>query len=428
MTVKIHVKDIQYFVLLVLSFPFYMLSRYKLILLIILILSMSFSPRIPIGELAFGRMLELRYEDFVLLIITILYFLELFVSKKRIYLSPLTIPIISYISLGILSTSLGILMGHIDPLRAFFFMGKEAQYFLIFLISLNLIRNYEDVAIIVYTLLFCGLINGLYGVYQFFSGYFWGYYGISIIGEKGPFPAGGYFSIMFFLSISSLYLSNRYNLSKLLSTIVALFSGLGLILTGSRANIFAVSLVFFIFVVFAVGGKYYKIFLVSIFLISIIPFNTYLIKKSPEIYLRLTSIEGIKNSLIVRYELDYKPLVDKVILKNPLIGLGKSILGTDSIPVEAHNHFLRILSEMGIIGLITFFYLLITIAQISFKTYKNKNTPFWGRVVSLSSLLSLISLMIASLTQDAFAPVRVNEPFWLLVGLTFSINKIIRGE
>jgi len=47
-----------------------------------------------------------------------------------------------------------------------------------------------------------------------------------------------------------------------------------------------------------------------------------------------------------------------------------------------------------------------------------------GKAIGLGCLLATFSLMFASIAQDAFTPVKVNETFWTLVGLGASAYSI----
>lgn len=121
-----------------------------------------------------------------------------------------------------------------------------------------------------------------------------------------------------------------------------------------------------------------------------------------------------------RWEPDYVPYL-AVIRKSPIFGLGKSVTGTE-LPLEAHNHYIRILAEMGIVGIGVFLYLLFYILKRAYKVYINSSAPL-EKAVGLSCFLITLVLSIASLAQDAFIPVKTTELFWITVGLMMVVNR-----
>ena len=399
---------------------------WKLILIILLFAAISISPRLDIGQLETGRIVQLRYEDFILvLIVILLFFHSSIMKKKEFYITPLFKPILVYIVLATISTCIGIIASWIVPAMAFFFFLKEIEYFLIFFVVANLIKTYNELRIAIYSLLFCAIANGFYILYQVSTDRFaGGSYGAGSIGERGTFPTAGYLTIVFLLSIS-IFIVTKGKVMKLVSLVSVVVCGIGILSTGSRANLlgslFSLSILLFFIIRESFKTKNYAHFVYTtlIILVMFVTFDrafNYALEKRPALN-RLTNIQGMKSSFFeTRVESIYVVVLNEV-KKNPFFGLGKTasttVLGGTG---AAHNYYLRILVEMGIVGLMFFLYLLLSIIRMSLELNRNSQSNL-GKAIGLGCLLAIFSLMFASIAQDAFIPVKVNETFWALVGL-----------
>lgn len=395
---------------------------WKLILVAVLFLTISLSPRISLGVLSSGRSIDIRYEDIVVILIAVLWFMNLALqTRKEFHVSPLFRPILIYLFLAALSTCVGIIIGWVSARMAFFYYFKEIEYFLIFLIVANFITSYHDFRIAVYSLLICALVNGAYSLYQLLPGRAMvGFYGVSSLGESASFPTGGYLAIMFLLSVA-VFLVTSHRIMKLLSMLSIAMCGFGLISSGSRASVFGV-VVSFAVLLFLISKRGFgpdRIRLVSgvfILLAIFLALNHSLnyFDKAGGLIARLTNVQNMKASLFEgRFSLYIRLL--NTTLKSPLIGLGKTALGSG----EAHNHYLRVLLEMGLLGLGAFVYMLISIIRLCFglaSGYKCDLT----RAVGLGCLLATLCLMAAATVQDAFLTVKINGAFWGIVGLASS--------
>ncbi len=406
------------------------LSSLRVLSVGLLIFAISISPRINFGTLGSGRSIDLRYEDILIVVIMILWFFHHMLTRRGIYLSPIFKPIFIYLSIAIISSCIGIIVWGIDPAMTFFFISKEIQYIVIFIIVANFIVKYSELSKIINVLLICSLIAGAYGLYQFVSGVFigdaHGYYGIASIGELSSFATGGYFAIMMIISAAIFFYSNT-RFIKYTSTVASILSCFALILSGSRANVVgaAFATLILLLIIMTESRKIisykFRILVLAVIILSI--GSTYLFVEKTTTIARVTDINHMRESFIYR-AVEIYPKVWNEFKKSPIIGQGKTacslVIGGTG---EAHNHYLRILAEMGVIGLLSFLFMLLAIMKMSIKVYKNRKSDL-GRAIGLSCLLCTISLMVAAIVQDAFIPVKVDEMFWLLVGLTVAVNRL----
>lgn len=93
----------------------------------------------------------------------------------------------------------------------------------------------------------------------------------------------------------------------------------------------------------------------------------------------------------------------------------------------AHNNFLQIAGETGLLGLIAFFWVLIAIFKAAIFCYRRAKDEFL-RVASLSIVCSLAAFLINGLTETSLYYKRVSVIFWFIVGLALALRGIISAD
>ena len=93
----------------------------------------------------------------------------------------------------------------------------------------------------------------------------------------------------------------------------------------------------------------------------------------------------------------------------------------------AHNNFLQIAGETGLLGLIAFFWVLIAIFKAAISCYKRAKDEFL-KVVSLSITCSLAAFLINGLTETSLYYKRVSVIFWFIVGLVLALRSLISAD
>lgn len=91
----------------------------------------------------------------------------------------------------------------------------------------------------------------------------------------------------------------------------------------------------------------------------------------------------------------------------------------------AHNNFLQIAGETGLLGLGAFFWLLFKIFQSAFSAY-NKNRDRFINILALSLIASIIVFLINGLTETSLYYKRVAVIFWYIVGLVLALKNFSR--
>lgn len=89
--------------------------------------------------------------------------------------------------------------------------------------------------------------------------------------------------------------------------------------------------------------------------------------------------------------------------------------------IYAHNNFLHMAGEIGLLGLCMFVWLLIRLFKTCFDNYK-KCTDEYIKILTLSLIVSLVAFLINGLTETSLYYSRVAIIFWYLVGFVLSIH------
>jgi len=390
--------------------------------LIFLILAFSFSPSFVFGSIEGGREIEIRIEDILLLIFGLFWILNTLCLKKiKFKKPPLLKPILLWLSIGFFSVLMNLILSNITLLRGFFYYLKEVEFFFIYFFVFYHVKNLVSVKYIINFLLIISVVGISLIIYQLanIESLRYGTYGPAMFMEKGPFPSGGFFLILFiiFLNLFIYYYINLNltRIKKFIISISILSLAIGVISSGSRTAI--LGLIFSIIVSFSLAIKKQKrmklIFIFILILIVIIGMIDYI----SEI---VTYVKGI---LLVRLIKSYRTRSEiwkyqlkdsKLNLFSIFFGFGKSVRRW-----ESHSQFLRNFLEAGIMGSLAFLFLMYSILKIGFKHFYLSKEPL---LVGLSSgvIVCTLTMLFVSIPNDAFVVVKPNQIFWVFLAITMA--------
>jgi hypothetical protein len=117
----------------------------------------------------------------------------------------------------------------------------------------------------------------------------------------------------------------------------------------------------------------------------------------------------------------WKSVLLKAWPKRPLLGYGITGLGF------IDSQIMRTIGELGLIGLLVFIWLLISIFRNSLRVYRRIGDRF-SQGLTLGFIAGFIGLVILAITANAFIIVRIMEPFWFIAAIIIMLPKIILGE
>lgn len=93
----------------------------------------------------------------------------------------------------------------------------------------------------------------------------------------------------------------------------------------------------------------------------------------------------------------------------------------------AHNHFLQMAGEIGLIGLGLFLWLLFRLFKRLLQIYRGLQDEYL-RVVCLSVLACLLAFLVNGLTETSLYYSRVAMIFWYLIGFGLALGKFIHAH
>lgn len=261
---------------------------------------------------------------------------------------------------------------------------------------------------------------------------------IGLVRATASFPdsnvLGVYLSAIAPLVIVLAFYCLKIN-QKVIFYVVSLLVLLGIFLTYSRPTILAIYICLWIIGIIR-RNKWFIFLLIIITLIS--PF------------IAPRSVKDFAK------EIEYNPLrfmcnddriavyrnTIQMIKAHPLIGVGvnnymKNYKKYKEIPeyrnvitadfMYAHNNFLHMAGEIGLLGLAIFFWFLYKLFGANISIYRKLNSGYLKNI-SLGLILCLLAFLINGLTESSLYYSRVAIIFWYISGLLLALKKFIHAD
>ena len=385
--------------------------------LYILIFSMLLSPEIKIGDTgsaSLGRGITLRLEDFLLIIIGFSWFVKNAVHKELgLFLkTPLNKAILFYILSYIISTILGIMDERVSLKSGGLYAIKYLEYFVIFFMVVNHVKDQDQVKRFVFCLLLTCCITSIIGILQIPGGE---RVSAPFEGERGePNTLGGY--LLFVGAIAAgLLITNEDPKWKHFLLILIIIMLPPFLFTQSRSSYLGLVPVCLILGLLTKR----RIIIVGLLIISFFMSPLFLPSQIKDRILYTFSQPKMSGQITVGdFRLDTSTSARIASLKevirdwpeHPLIGYG--VTGYHFVDAQ----YPRVLIESGILGLIAFFYLLYSIFRLAVEHLKAVKTPFF-KGLSFGFLAGFTGLLFHAIGANTFIIVRIMEPFWFFAGI-----------
>jgi hypothetical protein len=401
----------------------------KILPLILLAAAIALSPSFSAGNLPGGKIIEIRAEDFLMLILGLAWFADFLVSARRkIEKPPLFLPILFWLSIGLVSVLTNWIIGTLGLERGFFYFLKEIEFFVIYFYVFYHIKSVNSAKLIINIWVFLAALNVGYVVYQMISGFQYGEYGTAAIGEWGVFPTGSFFLLLFiFLFNIFLYYFRNLNISKFKKIVLGLVvvsPTIGAIGSASRTVFAGIILAIFLTLLFSFFKKRdLKLiliygFMLAVFLIIVFLFSLKDVPTVDRITPVLSPNELFHSFILTRWDDSIKPYYHKVFdhmpLSLPFFGLG---IGSVT---ECHNQFLRNFIETGVLGSVLFLILIIVVIKEAwFGFSKSRDDLSIG--LSAGLLVATFLMLFFSISIEPFIVVKPSEVYWFFAAITMAV-------
>jgi O-antigen ligase len=390
---------------------------YPQIAFYILIFSMLFSPEVIIGQTA-AREISFRMDDLLLIIIVFTWLVRAAVYKELAAFrsTPLHTPIALFMGVSLLATFIGMVSGRVSVATGLFFNLKVFEYFVVFFMVVNYVKEEKEIKTFVILILLVALMVNLYALSQVPSG---ARVTAPFEGELGePNTLGGYLIIISSLTLA-LFLLRAFGQRTNFLIPLLILCGVIMMFTQSRGS--WMGLIFMSVPFMLLSPKRLFFIAGAILLVIVLPYVAPESTKErfagtfrPEPFFdrteRLMGVE-LDPSASERVT-SYKQGFEKW-KKHPVFGYG--VTGAGFIDPQ----FLRVLVETGIVGLAIFLFLLWRLFLFLWNTYWSIDDPLL-KGLYLGMLGALAGLMGHGISASSFIIVRIMEPFWFLLGLAAS--------
>jgi O-antigen ligase len=385
--------------------------------LYILIFSMLLSPEIMTGETtgsSLGRGVTLRLEDFLLAVIGLSWFARNAVKKELgLFLkTPLNKAILFYALACILSTGFGIMAGRVEMKTGFLFVLKYIEYFIVFFMMVNHVRNADQIKRFLICLFLTCFIVSIIGMLQIPGG---GRVSAPFEGEIGePNTFGGY--LLFIGMVAAGLLAKADNLkAKQILAVLILCSIPPFLFTQSRTSYLALipALMVLGFMtdrrLIILGVLIIGLMVSPLFLPSAVKNRILFTFNQPEaqgqIQIGDIRLDTSTSARLVSWKQAFQGWT-----QHPLLGHGVTGYGF----VDAQ--FPRVLVETGVLGFSAFCYLLFSIFKVSLNNLKRLKTPYF-QGLGIGFFAASVGLVVHALGANTFIIVRIMEPFWFFAGI-----------
>jgi len=394
--------------------------------LYLLIFSMLLGPEFIVGGLGkgttLGRGLTFRIDDVLIVIIGFAWLAKTALHKELgLFLrTPLNRPIAAYSCAAIFATGLGMIAGRVQVLGGSLFVLKFIQYFVIYFMVVNILRERRQFERFLLALLATAGISSLIGILQIPSGL-----RVSAPFEGGtgePNTFGGYLVLMLAV-VGGLYLTTESLKRKFLLPILAVLILIPLIYTLSRSSYLALIPLAGGFLAFSQR----RLLIASTLALSLV-LAPFLLPKAvvDRVLFTFTQPFHPGQAQVAGFRLDTSTSArlqsfQEVLFvdwpKYPVFGYG--VTGYKFLD----SQYLRVLVETGLVGLLAFLWLQISLFHRARDVLTTTRDPLF-KGVTLGFLVGFIALIIHSIGTNTFIIIRTMEPFWFLAGMVTMIPQL----
>jgi O-antigen ligase len=396
--------------------------------LYILIGAMLLGPQFGMGEVTGegvrGRGLTLRLDDFLLLIIGFSWFLSTAISKEKgLFLkTPLNRYIAYYFIVCLVSTLIGYMMGRVKGMSGIFFVLKYFEYFIVYFMAVNYLKEKKQMERLVMTMLIVCLIVCAIAIYQIPSGV---RVSAPFEGQGGePNTLGGYLVLMLSIALGLLFHSYGTTKYKLFFSVLVFFILIALAATLSRSSWLALGPMLIALIWFSQRKLVVFIPLFFLIIVSAILLPT-AVKERALYTVTQRAEEGQVKVGNVRIDtstsarlISWQQVLTRDFLNQPLIGYG--ITGYAFVDAQ----YPRVLAETGLLGFFLFLAMLAAIyrnARQARRLYTGD--PFYLGI-STGYLAGFFAMLAHGIGANTFIIVRIMEPFWFLTAIIIMIPQI----
>ncbi|MCX5680003.1 MAG: O-antigen ligase family protein [Candidatus Omnitrophica bacterium] len=399
--------------------------------LIVIIVSMLLSPEFIVGSTTV-RLVAIRAEDVILAVIILAWFLRVSLTKSLAdtFKTPLTVPFFFYMLSCIVSTLLAAIYGEIDLALSFFTMLKYFEYFMLFIMTRDIIKNMRQIKIFVLVFFLTAFIVSIYSNTYINESMKSGAQIIRVSppnetrrgGEAGTL--GGY--LIFAMAITAgLLLNVQTTPVRILLICLELAMFRAFLYTLSRGSYLAVIPVTATLIYFTKRNKAVLIYSACVIAVMLIFFAPKMVKE--RVMTTVTTEDVISGKRVVWEESprerlnSWKEVLFERFPKRPIFGYGVARYFID-------GQIFLTLCEVGLLGFILFGLVLARLFKMAKEVLDIedvKNDGF-GSGLTVGFLAGFIGVLFSAIGTNTFLIIKIMEPFWFMAAIVLSQHNVKR--
>lgn len=392
--------------------------------LYLVLFSMLLSPEFAVGGggLAESRAFIVRLEDLLLIAIALSWFAKTAVNKELglVAQTPLNRWILLYVLTTFMATLVGYLLGSVKTAAGFFYVLKYMEYFVVYYLTINNLRDRPQAWRLVTTAFLTAAIVSVIGLAQIPGGQ---RVSAPFEGDTGePNTLGGYLLFMMAVAAGLALESPRLRLRAVMAGLVGLMA-IPFAFTLSRASYLGVLPAVAALALLSsrrrlmLGVLAILLVCAPLMLPSLLPTAV----KQRVLY----TFEPERGQTTVRVgRLAFDPATSErlVAMRNALEGwmqrpvLGWGVTGFRFMDAQ----YARTLVETGIVGLAVFLGLLRAIFRSGAGSLRGLADPE-DRGLVIGFLAGTVGLLFHAIGSNTFIIIRIMEPFWFFAGVVLAL-------
>jgi len=386
--------------------------------LIILILSMLLSPEIPLGGaggsgLEGTRSVVLRTEDLVLLLVGLAWVARMAIHKDlgAVRRTPINVALAAYVACCLISTLFGVGTARVSPLVGFCYVAKYVEYFIIFFMTVNYVRDEARLHRLLGAVLVTAGLIVAYAWWQMPSGV---RPSAPVEGARGePNTLGGYLVMVICVGAAIAMTDPRRSWRRACG-LLAVAAVPPLLATLSRSSWLALAAALLTLLAFGEARRR----LAAALILGV----TLLLLLQPAAVERRVAqtFGGTADDAVrvgrVRLDSSASARISSwgealtAFTRHPVLGWG--ITGYGFLDAQ----YFRVLVELGVVGFAAFAGLIIALARLFLSAWRTPGPPL-RRALGLGMGATLAGLLVHAIGANTFLLIRIMEPFWLLTAL-----------
>ncbi len=401
--------------------------------LYLLIMSTMLSPELHLGgggnaigaAATLSRDITLRLDDILLAIISLTWLFRMVREQElgAVRKTPINQPILWYMIATTLATLIGFAAGRVG-VSGFFFVLKYLEYFVLFYMVINQTHDDDVIKRYITVMLFTCFVVSLVGIAQIPSGERVSAPFEGEIGEPNTF--GGYLMLMFAVTLG-IFLDERNKKLRPLWVGLMIAIIVPLAFTESRSSYLAFVVMAGLFIL--LSEKKRLLIAGALVGLTLMPFvlpgnviNRVMFTFGQASQPGQIAVGGLHIDTSTSERMHaWGAVVSKDFPKRPLFGNG--VTGGRFLDAQ----YPRVLSETGIIGLITFIWFLRRIWTLLRQCHREiVDDRIKG--AALGTLCGFGGLLFHAIGSNSFTIVRIMEPFMILLGLMLAALLIQRQK